>query len=99
MTLLKVAAIVGSGLILATAPALAGLASPAGPRLVEPHSQVEQNRSRRNMLTEALIGGMIPACWAGWSATIAISTTAGMTTVLIMAARLLTRSVFSAATS
>jgi hypothetical protein len=65
MTLLKVAAIVGAGLILTAAPALAGLASPGVPQLVRPDSQVEQIRYRRSVLPEAIIGGVISGVLGG----------------------------------
>ncbi|WP_174556547.1 hypothetical protein [Bradyrhizobium canariense] len=65
MTLLKVAAIVGTGLILTAAPALAGLVSPAAPQVMKPDSQIEQIRYRRSVLPEALIGGVISGVLGG----------------------------------
>jgi hypothetical protein len=55
----RVAAIVGAGVMFATAPALAGVTNVAGPQLVKPDSQVEQIRYyRRNLVPEAIIGGV-----------------------------------------
>jgi tetrahydromethanopterin S-methyltransferase subunit F len=65
MTLLKIAAVVGAGFMLMTAPALAGLASPAHPQWVKPDSQVEQIRYRRNIIPEAIIGGVISGVVGG----------------------------------
>jgi hypothetical protein len=59
MTPLKVAAIVEAGIIRATAPALSGPISPARPQWVKPGSQAEQTRYRRNVIPEAIIGGVI----------------------------------------
>jgi hypothetical protein len=65
MTLLKVAAILGAGLVLTTAPALAGLTSPIGLQRVKPDAQFEQIRYRRNVLPEAIIGGVISGVLGG----------------------------------
>jgi hypothetical protein len=65
MSQLKIAAIAVAGLIVATAPAVAGMASPAGLQLVKPDSQIEQIRYRRNVLPEALIGGVISGVLGG----------------------------------
>ena len=65
MTLMKVAAIVGAEIILATAPALAGPTSPARPQWVMPDPQVEQIRHRRNVIPESIIGGVISGVVGG----------------------------------
>jgi len=65
MTLLKVVAIVGAGLSLTAAPALAGLASPAASQVVKADSQVAQVRYHRNAFPEALIGGVISGVLGG----------------------------------
>jgi hypothetical protein len=65
MTLFKVAAIVGAGLILTTAPALAGLASLAAPHPVKPDSNIEQVRYHRSVLPEAIVGGVISGVLGG----------------------------------
>jgi hypothetical protein len=65
MTLFKVAAIVGAGLILTTAPALAALASLGAPHLVKPDSNIEQVRYHRSVLPEAIIGGVISGVLGG----------------------------------
>jgi hypothetical protein len=65
MNRIRVAAIVGAGMMFVTAPALAGVASVAGSQLAKPDSQVEQIRYRRNVVPEAIIGGVISGCWAG----------------------------------
>jgi hypothetical protein len=54
MTQLKIAAIVVVGSIVATAPAVAGMASPTGLQLVRLSSQIEQSRYRRSVLPERL---------------------------------------------
>ncbi len=56
MTLLKVAAIVGAGMMFATTSAPAGVVSMAGPQLVKPASHVEQIRY---VNPGAIIGGVI----------------------------------------
>jgi hypothetical protein len=62
----RVAAIVGAGMMFVTAPALAGVTSVASPQLVKPDSQVEQIRYyRRNLLPEAIIGGVISGVIGG----------------------------------
>ncbi len=65
MTSTRVAAIVGAGMMCMTAPALAGVTSMAGPQLVKPDSQVEQIRYRRNLVPEAIIGGVISGVLGG----------------------------------
>jgi len=49
MTLLKIAAVVGAGFLLTTAPALAGRAVPTRVQLAKSQPQVEQIRYRRNV--------------------------------------------------
>jgi hypothetical protein len=62
----RVAAIVGAGMMFVTAPALAGVTSIAGPQLVKPDSQVEQIKyHRRNLVPEAIIGGVISGVLGG----------------------------------
>jgi hypothetical protein len=66
MSRIRVAAIVGAGMMFVTAPAWAGLASVAGPQLLKPASQVEQIRYyRRNLVPEAIIGGVISGVLGG----------------------------------
>jgi hypothetical protein len=65
MPQLKVAAIVVAGLIITTAPAAAGLVSPAGLHLVKPDVQVEQIRYRSSALPEELMGGVIAGVLGG----------------------------------
>jgi hypothetical protein len=66
MNRIRVAAIVGVGMMFVTAPALAGVASVTGPQLVKPDSQVEQIRYyRRNVVPEAIIGGVISGVLGG----------------------------------
>jgi hypothetical protein len=64
---IHVAAIAGLGMTFMAAPAMAGLASVTGPKWVKPDSQVEQvrYRHRRNILPEALIGGVISGVLGG----------------------------------
>ena len=65
MNRIRVAAIVGAGMMFAAAPASAGLTSMAGPKLAKPDSQVEQIRYRRNLVPEAIIGGVISGVLGG----------------------------------
>jgi hypothetical protein len=62
MTLLKVAAIVGAGVIFAATPASAGVISVASLQLVKPDSQVEQIRY---VNPGAIIGGVISGVLGG----------------------------------
>jgi hypothetical protein len=65
MNCIQVAAIVGAGMMFVTAPALAGVASVAGSQLAKPDSQVEQVQYRRNVVPEAIIGGVISGVLGG----------------------------------
>jgi hypothetical protein len=66
MNRIRVAAIVGAGMMFVTAPALAGVISAAGPQLVKPDSRVEQIRYyRRNVVPEAIIGGIMSGVIGG----------------------------------
>jgi len=62
MTLLKVAAIVGAGMMLAATSAPAGVVSMAGPQLARPDSQVERIRY---VNPGAIIGGVISGVLGG----------------------------------
>ena len=66
MNRIRVAAIVGAGMMFVTAPALAGVASIAGPKLVKAVPQVVQVRYyHRNLVPEAIIGGVISGVVGG----------------------------------
>lgn len=65
MNRIRIAAIVGAGMMFVTVPALAGVASVAGPQMMKPNSQVEQVRYRRNLIPEAIIGGVISGVLGG----------------------------------
>jgi hypothetical protein len=62
MNRIRVAAIVGAGMLFATASALAGVTSIARPQTVEPDPQVEQIRY---VNPEAIIGGVISGVLGG----------------------------------
>jgi hypothetical protein len=62
MNRIRVAAIVGAGMMFATAPAWAGVTSIAGPQLMKPDQQVEQIRY---VNPEAIIGGVISGVLGG----------------------------------
>jgi hypothetical protein len=65
MNRIRVAAIVGAGMMFLAAPASAGLVSVAGPQMMKPNSQVEQVSYRRNLIPEAIIGGVISGVLGG----------------------------------
>jgi hypothetical protein len=65
MNRIRIAALVGVGMMLAAAPALAVPASVTGPKLARPGPQVEQIRYRRNLVPEAIIGGLISGVVGG----------------------------------
>jgi hypothetical protein len=65
MNRLKVVAIIGVGLILTIASAEAGLVSQGGPRLMKPEPRIEQIRYRRDVLPEAIVGGVISGVLGG----------------------------------
>src|SRR5665213_1065676 len=65
MNRVRVAAMVGAGMILMTAPALAGLPGMPGQHPMKLAPQVEQIRYRRDVLPEAIIGGVISGVLGG----------------------------------
>jgi hypothetical protein len=58
----RLAAIAGAGMMFVTAPALAGMTSIAGPKLITPDSQFEQTRY---VNPEAIMGGVISGVLSG----------------------------------
>jgi len=62
MNRIRVAAIVGTGVMFVTAPALAGVTSIADPQLIRPASQVEQVR---DVNPGDIVGGVISGVLGG----------------------------------